>query len=188
MGRMFPNDPGRLPWRRWLLKRQKRPKIHKFTIPSFAVMLVLSSYVPAFGGNNADLKSAADHEVERKHHLAVFLGDTHTEDDEDAFTMGLDYEYRVAPVFGIGALGEYAGGNIESGVIGAPLSLHPYGGVRLVAMPGVEITEEHTNFLFRLGIGYEFELERWTIAPEFNADFVESDTNLVFGVSVGLGF
>jgi len=43
--------------------------------------------------------------------------------------------------------------------------------------------------LLRLGATYEFELGRYSIAPEFNVDIVNFDAVvLVYGVAVGLGF
>lgn len=54
-------------------------------------------------------------------------------------------------------------------------------------MPGIEIEDNETSFLFRAGVAYEFELEQFTITPEFNADFVNGDVDLVFGASFGFG-
>ena len=46
-----------------------------------------------------------------------------------------------------------------------------------------------TNFLFRAGTGYEFELmPRWSLAPEINADFVDGDTKLVYGLTLSWEF
>ena len=160
--------------------------MHKLIILLFGFVLATGTFGPA---NGADPDGAASEEGEHKNHVSLFLGNTHNREDEKAFSIGLAYEYRVAPLFGIGALAEYAAGDIKSGVFGTPLTLHPYRGLSLVAMPGAEVTEDETNFLFRLGVGYEFELDRhWTIAPEFNADFVDSDIDLVFGFSLGSGF
>ncbi len=136
----------------------------------------------------ADLIAYNPEELENHHHVEVFLGNTHTEDDEDAFSIGVQYEYRLSPLMGVGILGEYAFEDLDSWVVGVPLTLHPGAGWQLVAMPGVEIENNETSFLFRAGVGYEFELEQFTIKPEFNADFVKGDVNLVFGASLGVGF
>ncbi|MGI9512066.1 MAG: hypothetical protein ACR2OL_04115 [Anderseniella sp.] len=55
-------------------------------------------------------------------------------------------------------------------------------------MPGIEVHKDETEFLFRAGIGYEFEIDRFTILPELNADFGEGEVNLVFGASLGFKF
>jgi hypothetical protein len=126
--------------------------------------------------------------LEYRHHIAVSLGNTHTEEDEDAFTVGVDYEYRLSSLIGVGVLGEYATGGLDTWVVGVPFALHPGAGWRLVAMPGMEIADDETAFLFRVGAGYEFEIERFTLMPEVNADFVDGETNLFFGASLGVKF
>ena len=52
--------------------------------------------------------------------------------------------------------------------------------------PGVEINEGEAEFLFRTGLAYEFEYNRWSITPEFNVDFTEGKTALVYGVNFGI--
>ncbi len=118
----------------------------------------------------------------------MFLGNTHTEEGVDAFAIGGQYEYRVSPLVGIGVMGEYTFEDVDSWVVGVPFTLHPGAGWQLVAMPGVELEGDETTFLFRAGVGYQFELEQFTIKPEFNADFVGGEVDLVFGASLGFGF
>ena len=126
--------------------------------------------------------------VEHRHHLELFLGNTHTEHDEDAFSIGLGYEYRLNHFLGIGVLGEYAVKDIDAWVVGVPIAIHPGAGWRLVVMPGLELHDGDSEFLFLTGVGYEFELDRYTIIPEFNADFVDDEVNYVFGVGMGVKF
>jgi hypothetical protein len=135
-----------------------------------------------------DLEASHGDGHEHHHHIAVILGNTHTEHDEDAFTIGIDYEYRLSPLVGVGVLGEYATGGVDAWVVGVPFALHPGAGWRLVAMPGVEIHDGESAFLFRTGVGYEFELGEFTVMPEVNADFVDDETNLFFGASIGFKF
>jgi hypothetical protein len=56
--------------------------------------------------------------------------------------------------------------------------------------PGVEFEEEEANFLFRTGVGYDFELSlRWSLAPEFNVGFIEGGhTKLIYGLSLSYSF
>ncbi len=136
----------------------------------------------------ADVERSHSEAHEHHHHIAVIIGNTHTEHGEDAFTIGLDYEYRVSSLIGVGVLGEYAAGDIDTWVVGVPFALHPVAGWRLTAMPGLEIHEGESAFLFRTGVGYEFELNEFTVMPEINADFVDGETNLFFGASIGVKF
>jgi hypothetical protein len=54
----------------------------------------------------------------------------------------------------------------------------------------VEFEEDEASFFFRAGVGYDFELSsRWSLAPEFNVDFIEGgDTKLVYGLSLSYSF
>jgi hypothetical protein len=53
----------------------------------------------------------------------------------------------------------------------------------------LEHREGETEFLFRAGVAYEFELsERWAVIPEVNVDFVDGEEAFVFGLSFGFGF
>ena len=48
---------------------------------------------------------------------------------------------------------------------------------------------ETVEALLRLGATYDFELGRYSIAPEFNIDIVNFDEIvLVYGIAVGFGF
>lgn len=148
---------------------------------------------------------AAEHEEHEfhRHHFSVFLGVTDGEiekeapvegeseggavvfEDQRAFTLGLDYEYRLNRYWGVGALVDYAGKDYRSWVAGVPLVLHPGGEWKLYAAPGLEDGEE---FLVRAGVMYDFEVGRFSIAPALNVDFVDGEEVLVYGVNIGKGF
>ena len=122
------------------------------------------------------------------HHVAVFIGGSDTEVDGSGFTIGLDYEYRLSKLFGVGAMVEYADIDHSAWIIGVPFVLHPWKGLRLQAMPGVEFIDDHSNFLFRAGIGYDIPVGDWSLTPSFNVDFVSGHENLIFGVAIGRSF
>jgi hypothetical protein len=90
---------------------------------------------------------------------------------------------------GIGGLAEYAGGDFDSWVLGVPFFIHPYAGWIAWLAPGAELEDGDTNFLFRAGLGYEFEIyPRWSLAPEINFDFTDGDTKLVYGLTLSWQF
>ncbi len=124
---------------------------------------------------------------EHRHHVAVFLGNTH-ESGEDEFTVGVDYEYRLDALWGIGGLIDYAGGHFDTTVLAVPLFFHPDHQWRFLLAPGVEIHRGGSEFLVRAGVGYEFEVNEWTVSPEFSVDLVNSEYIQVFGISIGRGF
>ena len=127
---------------------------------------------------------------ESQHHrsrLELFLGNTH-EHGEDGFTVGVVYEYRLQELVGIGGACEYAAGHFDKWDVALPVFLHPYRGLRFVLAPGLEHRDDENEFLFRAGVAYEFEIGRWSIAPEFNVDFVDGEKAYVYGLSFGWGF
>lgn len=122
-----------------------------------------------------------------RHRVELFLGNSH-HDGENGFTVGLTYAYRLHKMLGIGGLVEGVAGDFEEWVFAAPVFIYPYRGLRFVGAPGLSHEHGENEFLFRTGVGYEFEIDRWSITPEFNVDFVDGNQTFVFGVSFGLGF
>ena len=132
-------------------------------------------------------KDRHENTLERRQHVALFLGGTHA-DDEDAFTVGLDYEYLFHEMFGVGGLIDDAGGDLGTTLIAPALFVHPFGGFAIVLAPGIEFNDDD-NFAFRLGFSYEFEFnERFTVAPEINFDFVDGEVDEVYGLAFGIKF
>ncbi len=124
--------------------------------------------------------------------VELFLGNTYEDADhgsENGFTIGFTYERRFSKLLGVGGFYEYAAGDFDKWSVGAPLFIHPYKGFRFALAPGLEHRDGDDEFLFRTGVGYEFELsERWIIMPEFSVDFVDGEESLVFGFVLGYGF
>ena len=68
---------------------------------------------------------------------------------------------------------------------------HPIDRVRIDLAPGVQrLSKEHVNdFVFRVGIDYDFEFgDHWVVAPNVNVDFVADDFIPVVGAEVGYLF
>lgn len=153
------------------------------------LMVAAAVLLPAVGHAQ---ERATEEAVERadRHLLQLFLGGTYAkEEDENSLTVGATYEYRLVDLVGIGAFGEYAGGDLDAWSFGAPFFVHPYRELRIVLAPGFEHKEGENEFLFRVGIGYDFPVTgRWSLAPELNADFVDGEVNLVYGISIGVSF
>ena len=61
---------------------------------------------------------------ESKSDISLFLGATSGSEDT-AFTIGVDYQYRISNVFGVGALLDFAGGDFKSTLV-APALFHEF--------------------------------------------------------------
>jgi len=140
------------------------------------------------GARAEDAHEAEEHHF-HKHHVGVFFGGTHDYNSEDAVTVGLDYEYRLTKLLGAMAFIDYAGGNIESSVVGAGLFFHPGGDLRLLTAVGDEVHHGHSEFVARLGALYDFHIENWTLSPTLMVDILESgELNVIYGIGLGRGF
>lgn len=117
--------------------------------------------------------------------VGLGLGVETTEDGETAPVLSLSYNLRLSEYAGIGVGAEYAFGDIDTWVVGVPVRAFLTERWVLTAMPAAEIHNGDLEFLFRLGLGYEFENEGYSITPELNVDFVDGKTNYVFAVVFG---
>jgi hypothetical protein len=156
-----------------------------------------------------------EHGEEGEHHghayhpneVGFFTGVTNEKGHDAEFSIGFEYERRLSQRWGIGGLFEYTDG-LRNRIFAVPVYWHPGGGWKLIAAPGVEhhdgrgvvlnphksdgpveIDEDETYFLFRLGAAYDIHLGgSWGLAPGVNLDFVEGERVLVYGVSLTYGF
>jgi len=162
-------------------------KNEMYTKVSLAAVVALLFAMLIFNPSISAAESVEGHNLSNE--IGLFLGGTH-HCDNDGFTIGIDYEHRINEVFGVGGLIEYVDGQFDAWVVGAPLYVHPYMGLRFLVAPGFVSEENDTKFLFRAGIGYQIELvKNWSITPAYNIDFVEGvEPAHVYGLSIGYGF
>jgi len=103
------------------------------------------------------------------HHLGFFIGGaTRFEDgsaDDTGVTYGLEYEYRFAPDWGMGAVVEgvaFADDHRDL-AFAFPLIWHPLDSLSLGIGPGFETDGSHRTFLMRVSVSYGFHLRNLTI-------------------------
>jgi len=127
-------------------------------------------------------------EDEKKNQISLFLGAISNR-DANAFAVGLDYQYRFNKIIGAGALVDYAGGSIESLLIGPALYLHAWHFEFTIA-PTVEFSGGDVAWPIRLGVAYEFELLKGvSISPAVFFDTERNDESaLVYGLAFGFEF
>lgn len=174
--------------------------------PAPAALLVMGLALlvsPAFAEEDHEAGEAhGEHEFHR-HHVSVFLGITEGEVegtaggttetastvDAEALTVGLEYVYRLSRRWGVGALADYAGEDLDTLVVGIPVVLHAGERLKLLVAPGIEDKDEGSSeFLVRVGAMYEFEVGGFSIAPTLDLDFVGSEQTFAYGLNFGKGF
>lgn len=123
------------------------------------------------------------------HHLSVLTGGTAlVDEDHTAFTLGIDYEYRVSDFLGLGVVVEQAFGDIDATTLLAVADLHLWRGFIAQVGPGVEFVDGNSHAALRLGVLYEVEFENgFTLSPQLHYDFSHEDA-VVFGFAIGKAF
>jgi len=136
-------------------------------------------------------------------HIALFAGATSKFEQEGThFTLGLDY-IRKFPPSGRWAISIFAEAIFEEHtewLFGIPVFYWPYENLWVRTGPAIEFlqeeehhhgeskTETRTEFLWRLGTGYDIEFGKYSITPSFDIDFGRSTTAAVWGFNFGYGF
>ena len=99
--------------------------------------------------------------------------------------MGLDYEYRLNQLIGVGAVVERAKGNVDATTVLAVVDIHLWKGLAVQVGPGFERVGGTTHFAGRLGLLYELELPSgFTISPQFHFDRSEENSKVI-GIACG---
>jgi hypothetical protein len=129
--------------------------------------------------------AAAQEESFKRNVVELFGGATFNDGETDG-SLGLNYERRVTEKFGIGGLIEYTHG--REWIFAVPFSWRITESWKVLVAPGWEHEEGENTYLTRLGTSYEFEIGEMTLAPEINFDFVDGDTAIVAGISLGFDF
>ncbi len=126
---------------------------------------------------------------DRRHHVSlVVAGTSIPTEDETAFTLGGDYEYRVNRLIGLGFVAEHAFEDVGATTLLAVADIHVWRGLAIQAGPGIEIIDGDAVAAGRIGALYEFELGGGaTLAPQLHYDISEED-GVVFGVAFGRAF
>ena len=168
-------------------------------------LVVLLTAVPARAQHESE---PAEHELESKNELGIFLGAISNLDaGETGPSVGVEYTRELNETFGIGLLAEFARAGEREALVAASFVVRPTAEIKLIVAPGLVVEkplDEHASdepseagrapgFLARLGIGYEVELSRFSLAPTLYFDLLEgteggTTAHLVYGVSIGFPF
>lgn len=135
--------------------------------------------------------------VTHPNHISVLVADTTEHGDEEsqsAFTVGVDYEYRVSRFLGLGAVAERAIDPLSTTTALGVADMHAWRGLAFQTGPGFERLgaregkETETKFVYRVGALYEVERGRFTVSPQIHLDVAHNSHSLIFAVAFGFGF
>ncbi|UCE41406.1 MAG: hypothetical protein JSV17_18575 [Candidatus Aminicenantes bacterium] len=187
--------------------RRKRKSIPRI----FTIWLIASALALTTSYGSSQTHEAETHQYHR-HHIGLFLGGTsNLKKEETDFTLGIEYEYRLSKEmsrWSIGLIGELIFAHETEYLVVVPIILRVTDAFFLRAGPGIEWAHHgeengHDNihaaeaengngreseFFVRVGIGYGFEVGKFSITPTLDVDIFKSQTTLVWGIAIGKGF
>jgi hypothetical protein len=91
--------------------------------------------------------------------ISIVQADTIVNGKDDNATLGIDVEYRVCSLLGLGAVIEYAWSELDATTVLAVADIHLGEGWVMQIGPGIEYSHSEEIFVSRLGLIYEFEFE-----------------------------
>lgn len=135
------------------------------------------------------LAQAENDGFETPHHLSVLFADTHIDGEGNNPSIGIDYEFRVSELTGLGVVLEYAAGEIDATTVLTVADIHLHEGWVMQIGPGYEYGESENSFVSRIGFLYEFELEGFTFSPQLHWDYHSGGENaVVAGFALGFSY
>ncbi len=132
-----------------------------------------------------------------RHHVAVTPSLTSSLSAEEATGaiagIGLDYEEHLGEVWGVGVYAEMLFAQPQTYLLtGLPLFIHPFSHFHLLLAPELKWAHEAEAWsripAFRAGAAYDIHFDHLSVSPTLNADFIEGQTELNYGLSIGWGF
>lgn len=143
-----------------------------------------------------------------KNHIALFNGAT-TNFDHSAtdYTIGIDYEFRISDLLGVGLGAEYILTDDGEIVVGLPVFIHPVKGLKLcVAAIGVnaashsddsggethkaagtDSSKKEWHYGARIGAAYDIHVGKVSVSPTVAYDITNTQA-MVYGLAIGFGF
>lgn len=145
--------------------------------------IILTIILPIFSFSQEIIEHQ---EKERKNETSIFIGSA-LNDDRNSAVVGFDYQYRLSKTFGIGAtVVDITDTENRSVLIGPALFVHVWH-FEFVGVFAAEFSEENTVGVFRLGVSYVIELNRFSISPQIFYDS-ERDEKASYVAGINFGF
>lgn len=130
--------------------------------------------------------------TDHPHHISIFGGYSSDFKKDNGFKLGLEYEYRLSRLFGIGGMLDFTGADFEIFAISAGADIYPVKDVPLFLGAGFGAKNEKADKwkpFFRTIAGYNFHVGKFSLGPVVMYDIYNARKNVIsFGVAFGLGF
>jgi len=122
-------------------------------------------------------------------HISSLIADTRINGAGNYDTLGIDIEYRISQLTGLGFVIEHAFGELDATTVLAVADIHIRNDFIMQIGPGYEWVDDETVFVSRVGFIYEYEFGGFTIAPQLHWDWHDGHEDaIVAGIALGFGF
>lgn len=132
---------------------------------------------------------------EHVHHAGLLLGAVYNLHEARWVPgLGAEFEYvipRWNRLLGIGIGAEMVFDEHRHYVFSLLFPVHPTEELTLFVSPGIMFIEHEPpgrRFAVHFGMEYEFDLEKYFLAPEFEIAWAGDDIHLMLGIHFGFGF
>jgi len=153
------------------------------------VCLLRLSSSPGFGQEKS--QSTDEH----AHHAGLLLGAVYNLHEGRWMPgLGAEYEYvlpRWNRLLGVGVGAEMVFDKHRHYVLSLLFPVHPVDKLTLAVSPGImfiEHEEPGKRFAVHFGAEYEFDMEKYSLAPEFDVAIAGDDVHLMLGLHFAFGF
>jgi hypothetical protein len=130
--------------------------------------------------------------TEHPHHISIFGGYSSDFKNDNGFKLGLEYEYRLSHLFGIGGMLDFTGADFEIFAISAGADVFPIKDVSFflgVAAGAKNEKADKWKPFFRTVTGYDFHVGKFSLGPVVMYDVYNARKNVIsFGLGFGIGF
>jgi len=158
-------------------------------MPYLVQILMLVLFVTPVFSEEHTSSSEEEYSAYGPHHLSLLFANTHVSEEGNNPSLGIDYEYRVNRLLGVGAIIERAYGELNSTTVLAVADIHFHNGLIMQVGPGFERRNDEDVFVSRFGILYEFEIENFTLSPQLHWDYHHDEFNaIIAGLALGFAF
>ena len=126
-------------------------------------------------------------EEEHHHHVSGFAGFTTDHKGKNGYKLGLEYEYRLTEMVGLGGTLDFTGNDFRIFSFSVGSTFYPFS---FPLIPAVAVGAKHSNdkwdIFFRTMLIYDFHIDNISIGPMVMWDIYPGEKDIFsYGVTAG---
>ena len=151
-------------------------------------MKIVNRVLFLFGLSFLIFSTNASASIEKDGHRFSLSGGAVVINNQTSFAIGAEYEYRVKPLYGIGAQANYIFSSAAFTVVSAPIFfLHPLEGDWYISgAPVFYLASGTTKAGLRFTTRMPLNIEVLTLVPTLGIDIISGGPNYIFGLAFGI--